>query len=261
MQFQTVPMFIDSHCHLDDAAFDADRAAMLTRAHQAGVSDFVVPAVDAAGWQKLHDLAAADASLHPAYGLHPMFLEVHRPEHLPALAAWLREHRSVAVGECGLDYYVADLDPAVQVEYFTGQLRIARDLELPVIIHARRSVDDIIKYVRRFAPLTGVVHSFAGSEQQARKLIELGFCLSFGGPLTYDRARRLQKLVATLPIESLLLETDAPDQPDSAHRGMRNEPAWLPGIAARMAELRGMEIDALARQTAENTRRLFRLPH
>ncbi len=252
-------MLVDSHSHLDASEFDPDRWQVLARARAAGVMRQIVPAVSAAGWEKLRALCIAESGLYPAYGLHPMFLTEHRPEHLPLLREWIERERPVAVGECGLDFFVEGLDAEQQSLYFDGQLRLARDFELPVIVHARRAVDAVIAAIRRFGPLRGVVHSFPGSADQAKRLYELGFLVGLGGPVTYERANRLRTLAATLPIECLLLETDAPDQPDSGHRGQRNEPARLTTVRDTIAALRGVQPDVLARATTENAERLFGL--
>jgi TatD DNase family protein len=204
-------------------------------------------------------MCAGSPGLHPAYGLHPMFLDRHRPGHLDALAAWLRDERAVAVGECGLDFYAGEPDPHMQRHYFLRQLELAREFDLPVIVHARRAVDAVIAAIRRTGGLRGVVHSFSGSAEQAVQLHRLGFMLGIGGPVTHERANRLRKLVATLPLEQLLLETDAPDQPGAAHRGERNEPAYLPEVLDAIAGLRGMERETLAKATTANAERLFRL--
>jgi len=251
----------DSHCHLDAPGFDGDRAAVIARAKAAGVAAQVVPAITAASWPKLREVCAADASLHPAYGLHPMFLAEHRPGHLHELHAWLERERPCAIGECGLDFFVEGLDADAQRHYFDGQLRLAREFDLPLIMHARRAVDEVIHVVRRTGGLRGVVHSFSGSPQQARQLWDLGFLIGLGGPLTYPRANRLRTLAATMPLDYLLLETDAPDQPDAGIRGQRNEPARLADILATVAELRGQAPEEIAAQTTANARRLFDLPN
>ena len=253
-------MLVDSHCHLDAPELDADRSAVIARARAAGVGCQIVPAVDAAGWPKLREVCARDAGLFPAYGLHPMYLRSHRPAHLDDLRGWIERERPVAVGECGLDYYIEGLDADAQQGYFDGQLRLARDFDLPVIVHARRAVDAVIASFRRIGGLRGVVHSFSGSEAQARQLWRLGFMIGLGGPVTYERARRLRRLAATMPIEHLLLETDAPDQPDAGIRGQRNEPARLAVVRDAIASLRGESPDLVAAATTRNAERLFRLP-
>lgn len=251
---------IDSHCHLDAPGFDRDRDAVVVRARAAGVRIQVLPAVEAAAWPKLRDICSGDDGLHPAYGLHPMYLSAHREEHLRLLREWLGRERAVAVGECGLDYYVEGLDHNAQQDFFEGQLGIARDLDLPVIVHARRAVDPVIATLRRIGGLRGVVHSWSGSEQQARQLWEMGFMLGIGGPVTYERARRLRRTVAGMPLEYLLLETDAPDQPDAGIRGQRNEPARLTHVLETVASLRDESPEAIARATRDNAIRLFGLP-
>jgi len=250
-------VLFDSHCHLDASEFDHDRAAVIERARTAGVSSQVVPAVTAASWPKLRDVCTLAPGLHAAYGLHPMFLAEHRPEHLQQLGDWLQRESPCAIGECGLDFYVEGLDPDSQRYYFQGQLQLARTFDLPLIVHARRAVDEVILRIRRVGGLRGVVHSFSGSTEQARQLWELGFMIGLGGPLTYTRANRLRSLVTQMPLEYLLLETDAPDQPDADIRGQRNEPARLTRILATVAELRQQPAEEIAAQTTANARRLF----
>jgi TatD DNase family protein len=250
---------VDSHSHFDAAEFDADRGAAHARAIAAGVTRQVVPAVDAAGWPKLRSICAELPGLFPVYGLHPMYLASHRPEHLGELREWIGRERPVAVGECGLDFFVEGLDAGAQQVYFEAQLQLAREFDLPVVVHARRAVDAVIAALRRVGGLRGVVHSFSGSAEQAAQLHKLGFLLGLGGPVTYDRANRLRTLVAAMPLEQLLLESDAPDQPGAGHRGERNEPAYLPEVLDVVAELRGMGHEELAAATTANAERLFAL--
>lgn len=253
-------MLVDSHCHLDASEFDADRDAVIARARAAGVQAQVVPAVTAASWPKLRQVCQQAPGLYPAYGLHPMFLAEHQPGHLADLRRWIERERPCAIGECGLDFFVEGLDADAQQRYFVGQLELAREFDLPVIVHARRAVDAVIAAIKRVGGLRGVVHSFSGSPEQAAQLHKLGFLLGLGGPLTYERAQRLQRLVREMPLEQLLLETDAPDQPDADIRGQRNEPARLAVIARHVAALRGSDVETVARVTSGNARRLFALP-
>jgi TatD DNase family protein len=211
------------------------------------------------GFDKLRALCAASEGLHPAWGLHPMYLAEHRPEHLDSLHDWLGRERPVAVGECGLDFFVEGLDPAVQRLYFLRQLELAREFDLPLVLHARRAVDEVIATLRRIGGLRGVVHSFSGSEEQARQLWKLGFLIGLGGPITYERAHRLRALVATMPLEFLLLETDAPDQPLHGHQGARNEPALLTEVCDCVAALRGTSRDEIAAATTRNAECVFGL--
>lgn len=253
-------MLVDSHCHLDAPEFDPDRAAVLQRAREAGVLQQVVPAIGAAGWPRLREICAGHAGLFPAYGLHPMYLSAHQPEHLQVLGDWIAREKPLAVGECGLDYFVEGLDVQAQQQYFDGQLALAHEFDLPVIVHARRAVDAVIASCKRIGTLRGVVHSFSGSPEQARQLWQMGFLIGIGGPATYERANRLRGLVATMPLDYLLLETDAPDQPDAGIRSQRNEPARLPVICETIAGLRGVNVDVVATATTSNAKRLFNLP-
>jgi TatD DNase family protein len=250
----------DSHCHLDAPEFDHDRDAVILRARATGVMRQVVPAVEARGWPRLRDICAAGTDLFPAYGLHPMYLSSHRPGHLQELGDWIAREDPVAVGECGLDFFVEGLDQDTQRLYFDGQLALAREFDLPVIVHARRSVDAVIASLKRVGGLRGVVHSFSGSPEQARQLWQLGFLVGIGGPATYSRANRLRGLVAEMPLEHLLLETDAPDQPDAQHRGQRNEPARIVDVLQVIAGLRGEDPAVIAAATTSNAERLFGLP-
>ncbi len=252
-------MLVDTHCHLDQVEFEHDRDAVIRRARAAGVTRQVVPATTAEGWPGLRKVCGGSAGLYPAYGLHPMFLASHCREHAAKLKAWIETENPVAVGECGLDYFMPDPDRELQAWYFDAQLRLARDFDLPVIVHARRAVDEVIAAIRRIGSLRGVVHSFSGSQQQAEALWRQGFMLGLGGPVTYERATRLRRLAATMPVEWLLLETDAPDQPDANHRGQRNEPARLIHVLDTIAGLRGVPRETLASATTANAERLFRL--
>jgi TatD DNase family protein len=250
---------IDSHSHFDVAEFDGDRAEALARARATGVRRQIIPAIAASGFTRVRELCTREHGLYPAYGLHPMYLAEHRPEHLEELKDWIERERPVAVGECGLDFFVPGFDADSQRGYFHQQLELAREFDLPLILHARRAIDNVTAAIRRVGGLRGVVHSFSGSAEQAQHLWKLGFSLGLGGPLTYPRARRLRGIVATMPLEFLLLETDSPDQPLHGHQGQRNEPALLAKVCACVAELRGVERAEIAEATTRNCERLFGL--
>jgi TatD DNase family protein len=254
---------IDTHVHLDVEAFAPDRDAVLQRARDCGVVAQVLPAVTRSHWPGLADLADANADLYPAYGLHPAFLGTHEDDDVERLDQWLGKHPAVAVGEIGLDGFIEDIATGEawdrQWRLFNAQLDIALNHRKPVILHARRALDQVLKALRARPGLTGIIHSFSGSRQQADQALAQGFCLGFGGPVTYPRANRLHRLVAELPGEALVLETDAPDQPSVTHRGERNEPAYLPEIAACVAELRGVAVGEIAALTCVNARRILNL--
>lgn len=250
---------IDTHCHLDLADFDQDREQALLRAEQADVYAQIIPGIQTSTWPQIRQLCNSHARLYPAYGLHPMFMQCHQPSDLIDLDLWLETEPVVAVGECGLDFYIQNPDRQQQLGLFEAQLSLAQKYQLPVIIHARKSVEEAINSLRNFPNINGVFHSYSGSEQQADRLIEMGFYLSFGGPATYTRAARLQRIIKSLPLEVLLLETDAPDQPSSKHRGERNEPSYLKQIALIISQLRNISYQELAEATTKNAQALFQL--
>jgi TatD DNase family protein len=250
---------IDTHCHLDVEEFDADRGEVLGRARAAGVAAILIPAIHAAGWPSLLALCDGAQDLHPALGLHPVYLDQHREEDVAALERLVAERRPVAVGEIGLDYFVRDLDRARQQRLFEAQLDIAAAAGLPVVIHARKSHDQVLAALRRRRLVGGIAHAFSGSLQQAQQYIDLGLRLGFGGMLTFDRSRRIRALARALPVEAIVLETDAPDLTVAAHRGERNSPEYLPDVLAALAEVRAEDPAALAVQTTRNARAVFGL--
>ena len=252
---------IDSHCHFDAAEFDYDRDAAHARALAAGVQDMVVPAVERANFGAVTSLCRDYAGCHPAYGIHPLFVARAEEGDLQALRATLQREQAVAVGEIGLDNFIPDPDVDKQTHFFVEQLKIAREFDLPVILHVRKSVDQILRELRKYNPCGGIAHAFNGSRQQADTFIELGFKLGFGGAMTWGRALKIRELAATLPLDSIVLETDSPDIPPEwlGNRG-RNEPAELPRIAAVLAELRGISVAEVSERTIVNTRVALRIP-
>ncbi|WP_083300786.1 TatD family hydrolase [Jeongeupia sp. USM3] len=247
-------MLIDSHCHLDAPEFDTDRDRVVAAAGTAGLVQLVVPSVGAAmfeGTRRMRERYGCAV----AYGLHPLYIAEHRDEHLALLADWLVREPAVAVGEIGLDFYVPGLDPVRQVDVFEAQLRLARDLDLPVIVHIRRSQDQVLKYLRKWRVRGGIAHAFNGSVQQAEAFMALGFKLGFGGAMTYSGSQRIRRLAAELPLDAIVLETDAPDIPPAWLAGPppgRNAPDQLPRIAAELAGLRGVAVDAVLAATASS---------
>ena len=250
---------IDSHCHLDDDRLDDLRDDVMMEAAALGVARMIVPATTANRWEKVKQLCDRHAGLHPAYGLHPMFVEQHQAAHLRELDEWLERERPVAVGECGLDFFTSRVDEKWQKQLFQEQLQLADNHGLPVIVHVRKAMDEVISLLRRQARYGGVVHSFSGSEQQARQLYDLGFKLGIAATVGFERARKLRAVVAAMPLDALLLESDAPDQPGSAHRGQLNRPAYIVEHLQTIADLRQLEVKDLAAALTRNTESLFNL--
>jgi len=253
---------IDTHTHLDFPDFDADRPRLMANAAARGVERMVVLGVYQANFQRVWDLACSDAPIHAALGLHPIYLDQHRPEHLVQLREWLErlrgDPRLCAVGEFGLDYYVETLDQQSQQVLFEAQLQMACDFELPALLHVRRSHAQVIATLKRYKPArAGIIHAFAGSYEEAREYIKLGFRLGLGGAGTWPQALRLRKTLPRLPLESIVLETDSPDMAPVMFAGERNSPEHLPEIAQALAEVIGIEVELLAEATSKNACELF----
>ncbi|HRF05690.1 TatD family hydrolase [Accumulibacter sp.] len=252
-------MLVDTHCHLAAAEFADDRDAALAAAAAAGIAAIVVPAVDVASFTAVHACCRRYPGCVAAYGIHPLAVPQAGDGDLLRLKEWLQSvsagaDQPVAIGEIGLDLFVAD--PAIdrQVHFFVEQLKIARDRDLPVLLHVRRAVDQVLKQLRRVRVKGGIAHAFNGSRQQADEFVKLGFKLGFGGAMTYSGSTRIRRLAASLPLESIVLETDAPDMPPAWLAGGRNTPLELARIAALLAELRGIDASALASATSANAR-------
>jgi len=252
------PFFIDTHCHLDAAEFDTDRDAVYAAARDGGVATLVVPAISRDNFAAVAATCARYPGCLPAWGLHPMYIDVHRPEHLTDLRAQIEAQRPVAIGEIGLDLFV-DLDYATQEYFYVEQLKIAQDYDLPVLLHCRRANDQLLKHLRKTRVRGGIAHAFNGSPQQADEFIKLGFKLGFGGAFTWPRANNLRRLAVDLPLDAIVLETDSPDIPPVWIGRGRNAPGELPRIAQTLAELRKMDLDAVAQATTRNARELFGL--
>jgi len=245
-------MLIDTHCHLDAAEFDADRDAVVARSREAGVGRIVIPAVEQANFNAVLQACARYPECVPALGMHPMYIGVHRPEHLHVLRVAIEQHQPAAVGEIGLDFFVPDLDPVAQEFYFVEQLKIAKEFDLPVLLHSRKANDQILKQLRRYKLKGGIAHAFNGSPQQADEFIKLNFKLGFGGAMTYPRALNLRRLATELPLEAIVLETDAPDMPPVFAHKQRNSPEYLAQIATVLAELRGLPLEQVIAATGNN---------
>ena len=248
------PPLIDTHCHLDAAEFDVDREAVAAAAFAAGVERIVIPAVERANFAAVSAVCRDIPGCIPAYGIHPMLVDRARDEDLVALQEAIRNNPAIAVGEIGLDFFIPERDEERQEYFLVEQLKIAREFDLPVLLHVRSAIDAVLKQLRRIAVPGGIAHAFNGSRSQADAFIKLGFKLGFGGTLTFPRATRIRELAATLPLHTIVLETDAPDIPPSWLNRGRNTPGQLPRIAATLAELRGLTLEEVAQATTANAR-------
>jgi TatD DNase family protein len=246
-------VFIDTHCHLDAAEFAADRDEIAARAAAAGVTKLVIPAVERANFVAVLETCRRYSGCYPALGIHPMYVGNAQPQDLELLRSAVATQRPLAIGEIGLDFFVPGLDREKQEFYFTEQLKIAREFDLPVLLHLRRAQDTVLKFLRRFPVQGGIAHAFNGSRQQAEAFLKQGCKLGFGGAFTWPRALNLRELAKTLPLEAFVLETDAPDiPPEFAGRG-RNSPEYLPRIAQILADLRQLPLEELAAGIHANT--------
>ena len=266
--------WIDSHCHLDAFEFSGDVAQVRRCARDQGVVHCVIPAVEVANLDAVRLLAHRMQDSY-CLGIHPLYVPQAGEQDLVTLEAHLLRHRDdprlVAVGEIGLDYFVPALSQSPlrekQEHFYRAQLKLARQFDLPVVLHVRRSADLLLKHLRELGvakPWCGIAHAFNGSAVQAQEFLKLGFKLGFGGAVTYARALQLRRLAASLPLDALVLETDAPDIPPhwlyttaeqraaGAAQG-RNTPAELPRMAQTLAQLRGLSLQALAQATRANT--------
>jgi len=257
-------MLIDTHCHLDAREFADDRDVVIDAARGTGVSRVVIPAVAPENWPAVRACCQRYSGCFPAYGIHPLYLDqIDESADLFSLQQWLRdeiagEFPPVAVGEIGLDFFVPGFDAALQERVYLAQLKLARDLDLPVLLHVRRSIDQVLKGLRRIGVTGGIAHAFNGSRQQADEFIRLGFKLGFGGAMTYPGSTRIRQLAASLPIGSIVLETDAPDIPPVWLAGQRNAPAELASIAQVLADLRSVPLHEIREATTNNANSVLR---
>ena len=255
--------FTDTHCHFDFPPFVGDEEKSIARAAEAGVERIIVPAVDASRFARIVALAAQHPALYAALGLHPIAIDRHEDAHLDQLESWLQQQpaKLAAIGEIGLDLYMGNPQFARQEFLLDAQLRLAKQYELPVILHSRRTHDKLALHLRRHdLPRRGVVHGFAGSLQQAQAFIKLGYAIGVGGTLTYERASKTRNTLAQLPLDALLLETDAPDMPLHGFQGEPNRPERARLVWQTLCELRPESPQAIAEALWRNTCALFNLP-
>ncbi len=284
-------VFIDTHCHLDAAEFSGTQSQLINAAQAQQVTRIVVPSIAANNFAAVRQLSERHACCAAAYGIHPLYVGSASDDDLRTLREFLCDGTAVAVGEIGLDFYVATVDVTRQQLFFREQLKLAHEFDLPVLLHVRKAVDAVLQGLRLHPVRGGIAHAFNGSRQQADALIKLGFKLGFGGAMTHTRALHLRELAATLPLESIVLETDAPDMPpdflargepngqarfphpnpppqagegtsDLLRKNLINMPAYLPRIAQTLADLRGISLAEIAAATTHNARSVLpKLPH
>jgi len=253
--------FIDTHAHLYSEQFDEDRMEMVQRTIESGVTRVYLPNVDS---QSIEGMLALEASfpgqMFPMMGLHPC--SVHPDsweEELKVVETWLNKRHFCAVGEIGMDLYWDTSTKDLQAKAFITQCEWAIHYDLPIVIHSRESIDELIELVNGFkgTSLSGIFHCFSGTKEQATKIIDLGFLLGIGGPLTYKKST-LPEAIAEMPLESMVLETDAPYLPPTPHRGKRNESSYIPLVAARLAEVMNVTVEEIGAITTANALRLFK---
>jgi len=247
---------IDSHCHLDFDIFNDDRNQVLDRAKENNITDIVIPGTCSEHWNRITTLCS-NKQLHACYGLHPYWTNTHTQQDIKNLDLYIDKHKPVALGECGLDFRPQQASQEKQLAFYEAQLDIANNHQLPVVIHSVKATEKIIQSIKKYKNLTGMIHSFSGSIEQAQQLINLGFYISLSGSVTYENAKKLRLVAKSIALASLLLETDAPDQTDQHNTNTRNEPAYLTNTLATIANLREASLENIAYQTTENAKTLF----
>ena len=250
---------IDSHCHLDFEEFDNDRPEVLQRAKDNNISDIIIPGTEKIFWDRVRSLCETNPQLHACYGLHPYWLNRQNKQDIQQLDKYIEINRPVALGECGLDFRPQQTDKKTQLYFFEAQLAIANNNQLPVVIHSVKATETVIQTIKKFKSLTGMIHSYSGSSEQAKQLIALNFLISVSGSITYDKTKKIKAVVKEIPLTSLLLETDAPDQPDQKNAGKRNEPAYLINTLNAISLIREESQESITKQTTINARALFNI--
>lgn len=252
--------FIDSHCHLDFSPFAENEAYYLQKAQKKGVNKFIVPSVNQFNWAKVVALSQQHESIYYALGIHPLFISNDHKSELTSLNQFVDEYRGkcVAIGECGLDFWDKESNRDIQIEVLREQCLLAKQYQLPLIIHSRKSHDHVLKILRKIKPEKGgVIHGFSGSLQQAEQFISLGFLIGVGGVITYERAKKTREAIAQIPLEMILLETDSPDMPISGFQGEPNSPDKVLTIYESLSLLRKESKQTVAKVVYKNTTSLF----
>jgi TatD DNase family protein len=254
-------MLIDSHCHLDDARYDADRETTIARARESGIQHFITIGCDLGTSRAAIALAEQHPFISATVGVHPHEVKHIKEDWYAELRTLANSPSVVAYGEIGLDYHYDHSPREVQRERFREQVRLARELHLPIVIHTREAQEDTITILKeeKAKEVGGVFHCFSGDAWLAKDALDLGFYLSFSGVITFQNATMLRDIVKTVPLDRVLIETDAPYLTPAPHRGKRNEPAYVRFVAEKMAEIHGIDIEKVAEMTSENTRQVFRI--
>jgi len=250
---------IDAHIHLDDKRFDDDRDILITQAQDVGIKHFITPAVVLAGFSKLRELSNQYSCIIPSYGLHPYFIHLHKSDDIKYLDMWLSSNPSCAMGECGLDFFLENLDNKIQQFYFDAQIELAVKHNLPLILHARGAIDAVLKSLKNANYFNAMIHSYNGSIEQTRQLLDKGVKFSFGGAICNPNAHKLHKLVKYCPIDSVMFETDAPDQNLYPDFKLRNNPFNLIKIIEFYAQLTNQQLKQVKSRSVETTKQFFKL--
>ena len=253
-------MLFDTHAHMDDRAFDEDREELLASLPGAGLALVMNPGCSLASSYNAVKLANAYDYIYAAVGSHPDVADEVNEDVLEQYRTLVRENPKVkAIGEIGLDYHYEDIPREIQLKAFRMQMELARELNLPAIVHEREAHDDGMKVVHEFPEVTGVFHCYSGSAEMARQLVELGWYIGFTGVLTFKNARKALEVAASIPLDRIVLETDCPYMSPEPFRGKRNDPGKLYRMAEKLAELRGLTVEEVHRITTENGKRLYRI--
>ncbi len=254
-----IPTLIDTHIHLDDKRFDVDRVQILKKAAQRGISTWIIPGTTSERWPIIKHICQQIPGCYPAYGLHPWFLDEDYKTQLLNLKEWLKKTECVAIGECGLDFWDHMPSERIQRDVFSEQIELSQHYNLPLILHSRKSLEDVYLTLKQKGAHRGVIHGFNGSVEQAKKLVDLGFFIGLGGAMTYERAQKLHKVVQSLPLDSIVIETDGPNQPPASLKGKRNEPASLIEVLHAIKKLRPESEERLIEAFLSNANALFNL--
>ncbi len=250
---------IDAHIHLDDKRFDSIRSQLISQAQSAGITQFITPAVSTDGYLKLKNISRQSESISPAYGLHPYYINSHNKRDITYLDQWLSTNHSCALGECGLDFSLKHLDKKIQQFYLDAQIELAIKHQLPLILHARGAVDAVFSSLKNANYFNAMIHSYNGSIEQTKQLLDKGILFSFGGALCHPKAHKIHKLVKYCPVETVMFETDAPDQTPYDKRGSINKPINLIDVIKRYAALTQQELQHVIQISSLVCRNFFKL--